>query len=72
MLLILKDRRNVPTTFVGAGFPTPRTEIREAPYTKKDIAERLNRSEKSVSKSLRRLYTHDKIERYEWGWRLKR
>jgi hypothetical protein len=71
VLLIIKGRKIVPTTFASERFAIMRTEMREAPYTAAEIATELRRNEKSVSKSLRRLYAHDKIEKYEWGWRLK-
>jgi hypothetical protein len=69
VLLMMKDRKIVPTTLVNGAYikiaPT------EAPYTASQIAEYLGRSEDSVIKSLKRLYAHDKVERYEYGWRLK-
>jgi hypothetical protein len=43
----------------------------EMPWSVKDIAETLNRSERSVSKSLSRLEDQDRAERYQGGWRLK-
>ena len=43
----------------------------EAPYTAAYLSFRLNRSIKSITKSLDRLYAQDKIERYMDGWRLK-
>jgi hypothetical protein len=43
----------------------------EMPWTIKDIAETLDRSERSVAKSLSRLDDQDRAERYQGGWRLK-
>ncbi len=45
--------------------------LTEAPYAVDYISKQLNRSERSVTKSLNRLYAHDKVERHLGGWRLK-
>jgi DNA-binding transcriptional ArsR family regulator len=70
VLLVLKDKKMINyTTAHGSGQVT--TGTTEGPYSVSDIAAQINRSERSVSRSLKRLYAHDKIEKYEWGWRLK-
>jgi hypothetical protein len=69
VLLIVKHRPFIQTTTTSG--PITTTGTMERPYTVSDIASELNRSESSISKSLRRLYAQDKIEIYEWGWRLK-
>jgi len=71
VLLVLKDRKTIGYTTTSATSPLVTTGTTEGPYTANDIATQLNRSEQSVAKSLKRLYAHDKIEKYEWGWRLK-
>jgi hypothetical protein len=43
----------------------------EFPHFAEDIAKALNRSKKSVLKSLNRLHYLDKAEPYQMGWRLK-
>ena len=43
----------------------------EIPYSAREIADYLNRKEKSVLRSLRRLEYRGKIECYQKGWRLK-
>ncbi len=72
VLLTVKDRIFV---HVGRGYSGGlliREEgIKEMPYYPGDIAKQINRSERSVEKSLERLYSHDKIERFLGGWRLK-
>jgi len=72
VLAILKNRIFISRTRPGKMIVSiEQFEPIESSYSADYIATQLNRSERSVSKSLKRLYAHDKIERYQDGWRLK-